>query len=156
MRGPSATTVAALRMAVAVTLVATTAVVLGGSVAWLTERNVPGRTFGSWGDTIWWAVTTLTTVGYGDHVPVTTIGRVIAGVVMVVGVGVIGGVAAVVALIMAQAVASAEERALEAEADSIERRINARLDDLDVRLARIEENLRFVTAAHGRAEDARR
>jgi ABC-type Fe3+ transport system permease subunit len=31
-------------------------VVLGGSAAWLIERNVPGRTFGSWADSLWWAL----------------------------------------------------------------------------------------------------
>jgi voltage-gated potassium channel len=141
-------------MAVAVTLVAAAAVVLGGSAAWLTERNVPGRTFGSWGDTVWWALTTLTTVGYGDHIPVTALGRVIAGVVMVVGVGVLGGVAAVVALVVAQAVASAEERILEAETEAVERRIEARLDDLDLRLARIEEHIRSLADARDGRGDA--
>ena len=143
-------------MSVAVTLVATTAVVLGGTVAWLAERNAPGRAFGSWGDTIWWALTTLTTVGYGDHVPVTLTGRLAAGMVMVVGVAVLGGVAAVVALVVARAVASAEEQMLEAEAESIEQRIEAR--GVDRRLARIEDHLQLVaeSLAHARDEQAAR
>ena len=36
---------------------------------------------------IWWAVTTLTTTGYGDAVPVTPAGRVLGGIVMVAGIG---------------------------------------------------------------------
>jgi voltage-gated potassium channel len=140
-------------MALAVTLVAVAAVVLGGSAEWLTERDVPGRTFGSWGDTVWWALTTLTTVGYGDHIPVTFLGRVIAGVVMVVGVAVLGGVAAVVALVVAQAVASAEEQVLEAETEAVERRIEARLDDLDRRLARIEEHICSLVDTRDRPGD---
>jgi voltage-gated potassium channel len=63
---------------------------------WLTRA---GRsTFGSWGDSLWWALTTLTTVGYGDHMPVTTAGRLVAAAVMIAGVAVLGGVAALVAL----------------------------------------------------------
>jgi voltage-gated potassium channel len=138
---------AALRTLVVVSLTAAAAVVLGGSATWLIERNVPGRTFGSWADSLWWALTTLTTVGYGDHVPVTSAGRMVGGVVMVIGVGVLGGVAAVVALIVAQTVASAEEKMLEVEAEAVERRIETRLDELDVRLARIEEQLRSLAGA---------
>ncbi|MDA0160053.1 potassium channel family protein [Solirubrobacter ginsenosidimutans] len=36
---------------------------------------------------LWWAVQTVTTVGYGDHVPANTSGKVLAGVVMVFGIG---------------------------------------------------------------------
>ena len=41
-------------------------------------------------DALWWAVTTMTTVGYGDYYPVTTGGRVIAAMLMVTGVGLFG------------------------------------------------------------------
>jgi voltage-gated potassium channel len=147
-RGRSTSTKgAALRTLVVVSLTAAAAVVFGGSAAWLIERNVPGRTFGSWADSLWWALTTLTTVGYGDHVPVTSAGRMVGAAVMVIGVGVLGGVAAVVALIVAQTVASAEEKMLEVEAEAVERRIERRLDELDLRLARIEEQLRSLADA---------
>lgn len=42
------------------------------------------------GDALWWAVTTITTVGYGDRVPVTAEGRVLAALLMTIGVGVFG------------------------------------------------------------------
>jgi voltage-gated potassium channel len=41
-------------------------------------------------DAIWWALTTITTVGYGDHYPVTTEGRFVAGILMCAGVGLFG------------------------------------------------------------------
>jgi voltage-gated potassium channel len=125
-----------------VTSVVSAAVVLGGGTAvWHLEGDRPGSTFRSWGDGIWWALTTMTTVGYGDHVPETTPGRVVAALIMIVGVGVLGAVAAVVALIFASAVASREERLLEAEGRSLEARLEARLDLLDARLERIEQHL---------------
>jgi voltage-gated potassium channel len=145
------TAATARRISALVTLVAATALLLGGSALWMIEREEPGRTVDSWGDAVWWAVTTLTTVGYGDHIPVTTAGRLIAVALMAVGVAVLGGVAAVVALVVAQAVAAAEQRALEAETEAVEHRIEARLDALDARLDRIEHDLRLV--AERRAVD---
>jgi voltage-gated potassium channel len=69
-----------------------------GAVAVLdAEQNAPGANITSFGDALWWACTTVTTVGYGDRYPVTTEGRMIAVVLMVVGIGVVGAVTASVA-----------------------------------------------------------
>jgi voltage-gated potassium channel len=54
------------------------------------ERNVQPAVFGSLPSTLWWAVVTLTTVGYGDVVPVTPLGRIVAAMVMICGLGVFG------------------------------------------------------------------
>jgi voltage-gated potassium channel len=54
------------------------------------ERNVQPAVFGSLPSTLWWAVVTLTTVGYGDVVPVTPLGRLVAALVMICGLGVFG------------------------------------------------------------------
>ena len=54
----------------------------GGLVAWLTDR----RNFHSLGDGLWWALETITTVGYGDVVPSSGTGRVIGAIVMVSGI----------------------------------------------------------------------
>ena len=50
--------------------------------------------FKTYGDSLWWAVVTITTVGYGDLVPESTVGRVTATLLMLVGVGMLGTVAA--------------------------------------------------------------
>jgi hypothetical protein len=57
--------------------------------------------------------------------------------------GTVGG-PHLVALAVAQAVASADKKTLEIEAEEVERRIEGRLDELDLRLARIEEELRSL------------
>jgi voltage-gated potassium channel len=63
----------------------------------LAERGQPGATIDSFGDGIWWAITTLTTVGYGDIYPTTTQGRYIAIGLMVSGICVLGFVSATIA-----------------------------------------------------------
>ncbi len=52
------------------------------------------------GDALWWAITTVTTVGYGDVTPVTPEGRLVAVVLMLAGIGVIGVFTATVASLL--------------------------------------------------------
>jgi voltage-gated potassium channel len=54
------------------------------------ERDVQPTGFGSVPAALWWAIATLTTVGYGDVVPVTVLGRLVASFVMICGLGVFG------------------------------------------------------------------
>jgi voltage-gated potassium channel len=58
------------------------------------ERGRPHANITSFGDAIWWATTTVTTVGYGDHYPVTTEGRFVAVALMIAGIALIGVVTA--------------------------------------------------------------
>ncbi len=55
---------------------------------YLFEREAQPQLFGSIPDAMWWAVTTLTTTGYGDAVPLSPMGRILAGFVMLCGIGV--------------------------------------------------------------------
>jgi voltage-gated potassium channel len=53
------------------------------------EGAVQPDAFGSIPSAMWWAITTLTTVGYGDEVPITALGRIIAGLTMITGMGIL-------------------------------------------------------------------
>ena len=64
---------------------------------WRVEVGAPGATITTFREAIWWAVVTTTTVGYGDYSPVTATGRLIAMVLMLVGIGLIGTVSATAA-----------------------------------------------------------
>ena len=66
-------------------------VLVFGYVFYLTEPGV--NTFG---DGIWWALVTVTTVGYGDITPSTTLGRFVASALMFLGLGLIATVTAIV------------------------------------------------------------
>jgi voltage-gated potassium channel len=59
---------------------------VAGSVAYLLERDAQPEFFGSIPLALWWAIVTLTTTGYGDAVPHTVAGRMLAGTVMVSGI----------------------------------------------------------------------
>ena len=64
--------------------------ILFSSVAILQVENQPNSNIKSAEDALWWSYVTITTVGYGDKYPVTTEGRLIAAVLMTVGVGLFG------------------------------------------------------------------
>ena len=63
---------------------------LAAVMVYLLERDVQPATFGSIPAALWWAVATLTTTGYGDAVPITPLGRLVAAFVMICGLGVFG------------------------------------------------------------------
>ncbi len=64
-----------------------TLVIILGSVMYLVEGRVNG--FKSIPDSIYWAIVTITTVGYGDISPVTPLGKFIASIMMFIGYGII-------------------------------------------------------------------
>jgi voltage-gated potassium channel len=63
---------------------------LGSVTVYFLERDAQPETFGNVPSALWWAVVTLTTTGYGDAVPITPLGRMVAAVVMICGLGVFG------------------------------------------------------------------
>ena len=78
-------------------LLLTMLLLLVGSIAILHAERSPDANIRGPEDAIWWAIVTLTTVGYGDRYPVTGEGRLIAGLLMVCGIGLIGTLTAYLA-----------------------------------------------------------
>ncbi|MET0297997.1 MAG: ion channel [Microbacterium sp.] len=71
------------------------------------ERHAPGATITTYGDSVWWAFCTVTTVGYGDYVPVTVPGRVAAVVLMAGGVVLVGLIVATISSLVYERAANA-------------------------------------------------
>ena len=82
-------------------------------------RGAPGSTIETFGTALWWAITTVTTVGYGDVYPVTTQGRLVAGVLMVAGVAFLGAVTATLSSWLLCRVRPAEEAAATGDPDPL-------------------------------------
>jgi voltage-gated potassium channel len=77
---------------------ATTLVGMSAALAVLdAERDAPNATIATFQDAAWWALTTITTVGYGDRYPVTPEGRLVAAALMVGGIALLGVVTGLVA-----------------------------------------------------------
>lgn len=100
-------------------------IVLAGGAAFAAVEN---RNLSAW-DGVWWAVTTVTTVGYGDITPQTDEGRVIAMTVMLVGIG-----------FVALVTAAAAERFIKGSAAKPD--VEQQLAEVNQRLAELERLLR--------------
>jgi voltage-gated potassium channel len=102
---------------------------------------VDEKDFPTFGDGAWWAIVTLATVGYGDIVPTTTVGRLVGSALIVFGVTFLSFLTAIVTSLFVsvdQERAQAEEQELRAVSEAETR---ALLHQLDERLGRIEAKL---------------
>ncbi len=113
------------------------AVVAASVVVWIFDK----RDFSSYGDALWFALQTVTTVGYGDVTPTSTVGRTVAAIVMVVSISFIAIVTAVVTSMFIDAAQRERRTADKAQDDSDAEELRAALGAITDRLDRIEERL---------------
>ncbi len=100
------------------------------------ERYQHGATINSFGKALWWSITTVTTVGYGDVYPVTNTGRVIAVLLMIGGISLVGVVTAALASWIIQSVAveeTASQAATAAHVDELRSEIGKLRQELQAR-----------------------
>jgi voltage-gated potassium channel len=133
-----------VRIVAAVTVVTSAIVALSALLMWLLERHAAYSNISSYGDAVWWAMETITTVGYGDHHPTTVAGRFVAGGLMVIGLALVGVITAtVVTWFFSELDVLREVRQLEAEEEKAEATladILEQLTALNARLDRLESN----------------
>ena len=96
------------------------------------------------GDGLWWAVQTVTTVGYGDQVPTSTAGRLVAAVVMIGGIGFLTVITATITSTFIENIRARTE-------DANTEVLAAKLDRVSVRLEAIEIALREMRGEEGNA-----
>lgn len=112
------------------------------------ETDAPASTIKSPSDAFWWAIVTVTTVGYGDHLPVTPEGRFIASLLMIAGVGLFGMLSGLVASLLVNPGVRQEETEITA--------LTAEIRHLREKIERLEDALppRVASPALAADEDA--
>lgn len=129
---------ASVKNAVLVMIVITVGIVLvGGVIVWLFDR----RDFPDLGGALWYTLQTVTTVGYGDHVPATEVGRLVGASVMVVGVALIAILTASITSVFVEAAQRRQRTGREAQEQDSVAGLHQRLDEVLARLAAIEAEL---------------
>jgi voltage-gated potassium channel len=117
----------AARIIISVTLSVT---IVGGVLMHFTDK----QSFPSIGDGLWWAVQTITTVGYGDLVPKSATGRIVASVVMLIGIGFLTVITATITSTFIETT----RRRLEGNTNQA---LSAQLEQIGSRLEAIETSL---------------
>jgi voltage-gated potassium channel len=121
--------------------------------AWLVllfEKNAKGSNIHDYPDALWWAIVTVTTVGYGDRYPITEGGRIVAVILMLVGIGLIGVLTATVAsLFIKEHTDANKEEFRKGHADLGQQLsvISDRLADVERRLGATASDMAAVDAA---------
>jgi voltage-gated potassium channel len=128
-------TLASLTLRKAVGLIVGLAATLS-LVAALLERLIDPEEFHTFGTALWWAVTTVSTVGYGDYVPQNTAGRFVASVLMLIGLSLIPLITSVVVSIL---VSQRTKEAREQQTRDLEE-VLRRLEGIDQRLTGLERH----------------
>jgi voltage-gated potassium channel len=105
------------------------------------ERNAPDSSITSFGEAVWWTITTISTVGYGDRYPVTVEGRLVAASLMVAGIALLGVVTASIASWFVENLRRTEA-AVERELDEVSADVNR----AEVQLAAVLAELRAINA----------
>jgi len=123
---------------------------LGAWLVMLFEGNAKGSNIHNYPDALWWAIVTVTTVGYGDRFPVTGGGRAVAVVLMLVGIGLIGVLTATVASLFIKEHTDANRQVYQKGHADLGQRLSVisdRLADVERRLGATQADIDAVDAA---------
>ena len=115
-------------------------IVIGSLVIFSVESQHPDSQINSMLDAVWWTVSTVTTVGYGDIVPVTDAGKIVAIFFMFFGIGVLAIFLSVLGTMFYKRRFEKEEK----EISHAQRLILDRMDDLEKNQERLQKDLKEI------------
>ncbi len=107
---------------------------LGSSLVLFAEGHSPDANITTGADALWWALVTISTVGYGDHYPVTDMGKILASVIIVCGVGLFGMISGLITSVITS---PSKPQALKAQQK--EQQMQVLLEQQQVILQRLEK-----------------
>jgi len=108
------------------------------------ERARPGSSINNFGDALWWSLETVTTVGYGDKTPHTTLGKLIAATLMIGGIGVMSLITASLASWIVERVAeedTASQALTETHIDALRTHVDQQVDALRAEIKALTDAL---------------
>jgi voltage-gated potassium channel len=105
------------------------------------ERGAPDASITTFGEAVWWTITTVSTVGYGDRYPVTVEGRIVAATLMVAGIALLGVVTASIAAWFVENV----RRTGEQVSEEVEE-VSGDVEETQAQLAQVLAELRTISA----------
>ncbi|MGX5715387.1 potassium channel family protein [Arthrobacter sp. MAHUQ-56] len=117
-------------------------VFVGALAALDVEQWAPDAKITTFGDALWWATATITTVGYGDMYPVTPIGRLVAAALMMSGIAVLGVVTASIASWLVERV----EDTAETVAEAVEEPVRVEVAELVTEIALLRREIAELRA----------
>lgn len=121
-------------------LLITVLVTVGSALILILEGSDPNANIHSATDAVWWVFVTISTVGYGDHYPVTTSGKLLAAIIIICGVGLFGMVAGLVSSVVSDPQKQKEVNEKKHQKEwlqmlDIQKRLLERLETLECRLS---------------------
>ena len=119
-------------------------IVVGSFVIFSVESQHPDSQINSMLDAVWWTVATVTTVGYGDIVPVTDTGKIVAIFFMFFGIGVLAIFLSVLGTQFYKRRFETEER----EFTDYQKLVLQRIDDLEKNQEKLQKDLRDLIDKH--------
>lgn len=115
-----------------------TLISLGSVFMLMFEGSAPGANIHTAGDAIWWAFVTISTVGYGDHYPVTVAGKVLAVLIILSGVGIFGMISGLITSIITEPAKNEERKNRQKEKQYRDDKLNLLLQQQSEILKRLE------------------
>jgi voltage-gated potassium channel len=133
---------ASVRNAASVIVTATVLIVVGGGIA---IRAIDHREYSSIWEGMWWALQTVTTVGYGDVTPKDAAGRIVGAVVMLEGIAFLAIITAAITSTFVTRAQRERQPSDQAEETGAQAPVDPQLEQMATQLARVESLLQELT-----------